>query len=216
MFVGHYAAALALRAAEPRAPLWSYVAACQLVDIGWGALIAVGVEKYSVDPDLPGSPLELYHMPFTHSLPGSLLWALTAAVLVRWLLKVPWRAAVFVGLAVFSHWLLDFLVHRPDLELWFGGEKVGLGWWNWPVPETILEMGLLAAAAVLWGWRRAREGLGVWPAAVFLLVLSAVQVISKVTPAGEDPVQTGLMAVSVYLAVTVIAWLVERRAGRIA
>lgn len=89
MFVGHYAAALALRAAEPRAPLWSYVAACQLVDIGWGALIAVGVEKYSVDPDLPGSPLELYHMPFTHSLPGSLLWALAAVVLARWLLKVP-------------------------------------------------------------------------------------------------------------------------------
>ncbi len=216
MFVGHYAAALALRAAEPRAPLWSYVAACQLVDIGWGALITVGVEKYSVDPDLPGSPLELYHMPFTHSLPGSLLWALAAVVLARWLLKVPWRAAAFVGLAVFSHWLLDFLVHRPDLELWFGGEKVGLGWWNWPVPETILEMGLLAAAAVLWGWRRAREGLGVWPAAVFLLVLSAVQVSSKVTPAGEDPVQTGLMAISVYLAVTAIAWLVERRAGRIA
>jgi hypothetical protein len=216
MFVGHYAAAIALRAAEPRAPLWTYAAACQLIDIGWGALIIAGVEKYSVDPDLPGSPLDLYHMPFTHSLPGSLLWALAAAVVVRWVLKVPWRAAALVGLAVFSHWLLDFLVHRPDLELWFGGEKVGLGWWNWPVPETILEMGLLAAAAALWGWQRAREGLAVWPAAVFLLVLTAVQAISKMTPAADDPVETGLMAIGVYLAVTAIAWLVERRAGRIA
>lgn len=215
MFVGHYAAALSLRVAEPRAPLWTYVAACQLVDIGWGGLIIAGVEKYSVNPDLPGSPLELYHMPFTHSLPGSLLWALGAAVLARGLLKVPWRAAAFVGLAVFSHWLLDFLVHRPDLELWFGGEKVGLGWWNWPVPETILEMGLLAAAGALWGWQRAREGLSVWPAAAFLLVLTGVQAASKLTPAGGDPVETGLMAIGVYLAVTALAWLVERRPGKI-
>lgn len=216
MFVGHYAAALAARAAEPKAPLWSYVAACQLLDIGWGGLIMTGAEKFSVDPALPGSPLELYHMPFTHSLPGALAWSVGGALLARGLLKTPWRASVFVGLAVFSHWALDFLVHRPDLELWFGGQKVGLGWWNWPVPEATLEMGLLAAAGAAWAWVRAREGLSVWPAAAFLLVLTAVQIASKLMPMGSDPVQTGGMAIGIYLAVAAVAWLVERRSGRVA
>ncbi len=77
-------------------------------------------------------------------------------------------------------------------------------------------MGLLAAAGALWGWQRAREGLSVWPAAVFLLVLTAVQAISKLTPTGSDPVRTGLMAIGVYLLITAIAWLVERRPGRVA
>lgn len=216
MFVGHYAAAVAARAVEPRAPLWSYVAACQLMDIGWGALVMAGVEKFGVDPALPGSPLDLHHMPWTHSLPGALAWSVGGALLAKAVLKIPARAAAMVGAVVLSHWLLDLLVHRPDLELWFGGEKVGLGWWNWPVPEATLEMGLLAAAGAAWGWARAREGLGVWPAAIFLLVLTAVQVASKLTSAAVDPVETGLMAIGVYLAVAAVAWLVERRPGRLA
>lgn len=216
MFVGHYAAALAARSAEPRAPLWSYVAACQLMDIGWAGLIMTGAETFSVNPALPGSPLELYHMPFTHSLPGALAWSVGGALLARWLLKTPWRASVFVGLAVFSHWLLDFLVHRPDLEIWFGGDKVGLGWWNYPVPEATLEMGLVAAAGAVWAWRRAKSGLSVWPAAIFLLVLTGVQIVSEVMPMDPDPVRTGAMTLAVYLLVTAIAWLVERRPGKVA
>ena len=62
MFVGHYAAALAAKAIEPRAPLWSYVIAAQAIDIGWGVLLMAGVEKARIVPDLPGSTLDLYHM----------------------------------------------------------------------------------------------------------------------------------------------------------
>lgn len=216
MFVGHYAAALAARSAEPKAPLWSYVIACQFLDVGWGGLIMTGAEKFSVNPDLPGSPLELYHMPYTHSLPGALAWSIGGALLARWLLKTPWRATVIVGLAVFSHWVLDFLVHRPDLELWFGGDKVGLGWWNYPLPEATLEMGLVAAAGAVWAWQRAKSGLSVWPAAIFLLALTGVQVISQMMPMNPDPVQTGAMTLAVYLLVAAVAWLVERRSGTVA
>ena len=72
MFVGHYSAALAAKAAEPRAPLWAYVIGCQLLDVAWAGLVAAGVEKVRIDPSLPGSSLDLYHMPWTHSLPGAL------------------------------------------------------------------------------------------------------------------------------------------------
>ena len=68
MFVGHYAASFIAKAEEPSAPLWSYFAAAQLLDIGWGALVIVGVEKMRVDPALPGSVFDLYYMPWTHSL----------------------------------------------------------------------------------------------------------------------------------------------------
>ena len=216
MFVGHYAAALAAKAAEPRAPLWTYVIGCQLLDVGWAGLVAAGVERAHVDPSLPGSPLVLEYMPFTHSLPGSLLWSIGGLLAARLVLRLPWRAAVFVGLSVFSHWLADLLVHRPDLELWFGGQKVGLGLWNYPVPEQALEMGLLAAGAVAWGWRRGVDGRGPWPAVGFVLFLLALQIVAMLTPSGGDPVSMGAMTLGVYLLAAVLAWLADRGGPRAA
>lgn len=210
MFVGHYAAALAAKAAEPRAPLWTYVIGAQLIDIAWGGLIMAGIEKVDFDPNLPGSSLVLSHMPYTHSLPAVVLWSLAAALAVRFALRLPWRAAVFVGLAVASHWLLDLLVHRPDLALWFGGEKVGLGLWNYPVPEQAVEIGLLALGAAAWAWLRGREGQALWPVLVFVAVLLAVQIVAMVMPGGGDAASMGLMAVAVYLVVGLIAWSVDR------
>jgi membrane-bound metal-dependent hydrolase YbcI (DUF457 family) len=213
MFVGHYAAALAAKAVEPRAPLWTYVVAAQLVDIGWGALVIAGVERVSFDPTLPGSALVLEHMPYTHSLPAAVLWSLAAALAIRYALRLPWRAAAMVGLVVFSHWLTDLLVHRPDLELWFGGPKAGLGLWNYPVPEQAVEIGLLAVAGAAWGWTRGRRGEGGWAAPLFLTLLVAVQILAMVLPAGEDPVGMGVMAVTVYLALAAAAWWVDRPRG---
>jgi hypothetical protein len=210
MFVGHYSAALAAKAAEPRAPLWTYVIGCQLLDVGWSILIMTGVEKVRVDPSLPGSSLVLYDMPWTHSLPGALAWSLAGALAVRWALKLPWRAAAFVGLAVFSHWILDLLVHRPDLELWFGGAKVGFGLWNYPVPEQAVEIGLLAVAGAFWTGQRIRAGRRAWPAALFLALLVAVQIVAMLMPPGGDAAQMGIMALAVYLVIGAIAWLIDR------
>ena len=212
MFVGHYSAALAAKAAEPRAPLWTYVIACQLLDVGWSGLIMTGAEKVSFDPSLPGSALVLEHMPWTHSLPAAVLWSLAAGMAVRFAMKLPWRAAVFVGLVVFSHWILDLAVHRPDLELWFGGSKVGFGLWNYPVPEQAIEIGLLAVAGGYWIAQRVREGRQVRPAALFLVLLIAVQIVSMLMPStGGGVVQMGIMALAVYLGLGVVAWLIDRR-----
>lgn len=218
MFVGHCAVALAAKAAEPRAPLWTYVAGCQLMDIGWSALVMAGVEKVRIDPSLPGSGLDLYYMPYTHSLPGSLVLSLAAALAVRWLLRLPWRAAVLVGLTVFSHWLLDLLVHRPDLELWFGGPKVGLGWWNYPAPELVVEMGLVALAGVAWTAQRKSSGRTAGPAAGFVAALVALQIVSELGGGGSDPKTFAPTALAVYLLMAALAWLADRNpgAGRLA
>ena len=211
MFVGHYAAALAAKAAEPRAPLWTYVAAAQLVDIGWSGLIMTGAERVSFDSSLPGSVLVLEHMPWTHSLPGALAWAVAAALLAGWALRLPRRAAVFVGLTVFSHWLLDLLVHRPDLALWFDGPKVGFGLWNAPVVEQAVEMGLLALAGAAWAAQRASSGLAAWPAVAFLGFLVTLQIVAMILPAATSATAMGANALAAYMVTTAVAALVDWR-----
>ncbi len=211
MFVGHYAAALAAKAVEPRAPLWTFVGACQLMDIGWGALIMAGIERARVNPALPGSTLDLYFMPFTHSLPGALVLSAAAAFAAMALLKLPARAGLLIGAVVFSHWLLDLLVHRPDLALWINGPEVGFGLWNYPLAEMALELGLVAVAGAILTAQRKSSGRTAWPVVIFLAILTAVQMLSSSTPNTEDTMSTGGLALVVYLSITAIAWLVDLR-----
>jgi hypothetical protein len=209
MFVGHYAAALAAKAAAPKAPLWTYVGACQLLDIGWSSLVALGVEKLRIDPNLPGSDLDLYSMPYTHSLPAAVLWSLGAAAVAR-VFKLPWVASMAIGLTVFSHWVLDLLVHRPDLVVWFGQPKVGLAFWNYPLPEMALELGLVAMAGAAWTAQRKTEGRHAWPAVIFLGLLTALQIVAGLGGGMKDPVALGVQALVIYLAFTAVAWFIDR------
>lgn len=213
MFVGHYAAAMAAKAIEPKAPMWTLAAASQLVDIGWSAFIIAGIERASVDPALPGSTLVLEHMPWTHSLPMALVWAVGAALLVKLLLRLPWWASAMVGITVFSHWLLDFLVHRPDLELWPGGERVGLALWNYPVPEQALEIGLLAVCGAAWVASRKTLGRFAWPAIGFIAFLVALQIVAMLSPQPAGPLgaESGVMILAIYLVVAGVAALTDLR-----
>lgn len=213
MFVGHYAAAMAAKAIEPKAPMWTLAAASQLIDIGWSSFIIAGVERASVDPALPGSTLVLEHMPWTHSLPAVLVWSVAAALLVKLLLRLPWWASAVVGLTVFSHWLLDLLVHRPDLELWPGGERVGFGLWNYPVPEQALEIGLLAVCGAAWVASRKTLGRFAWPAIAFIGFLVALQIVAMLSPqpAGELPAQAGVTILVIYVVVAAVAGLTDLR-----
>ncbi|MES1158546.1 MAG: hypothetical protein ABUL42_01495 [Terricaulis silvestris] len=207
MFVGHYAAAFAIKAAKPETPLWATVAGCQLMDIGWSVFIMAGVEHASVDPALPGSTLVLSDMPYTHSLPASLLWSAAWAVVALLLLRQSLWAAVLIGASVFSHWLLDLLVHRPDLELWPGDGKVGLGLWNYPVPEQALEIGLLAVAGMAWAASRKAQARTAWPAVSFVAFLVALQIVAMLSPqpGGPLPPAAGAAILVIYLLVVALS-----------
>ena len=212
MFVGHYAAAFAAKAIEPRTPMWTLIGAAQLVDIGWAVFIMTGIERASIDPALPGSPLVLEHMPWTHSLPMAIAWSIGAAVLVKLLLRLPIWASAVIGLTVFSHWLLDWLVHRPDLELWIGGEKVGLALWNYPVPEQAIEIGLLGIGAAMWVATRKTLSQKAWPAIAFLFALICIQILPMLMPAqpaGPVGAAFAAQALAVYLIAAGAAALTE-------
>ena len=129
MFVGHYGPSFAVKAIKPSVPLWLPFIAVQLVDVAWAILILLGIEKVRIVPGITASnPLDLYYMPYTHSLVAAVLWSVGALVLCKPLRGVgTWSAAAWIGAAVFSHWVLDWVVHRPDLPLYDDAMKVGLG-----------------------------------------------------------------------------------------
>jgi hypothetical protein len=126
--------------------------AVQLVDIAWSIFILFGIEKVRIVPGITATnPFDLYYMPYTHSLPGAALWSVGAAAVYR--IVVPaqkWSAAAIVGAAVFSHWILDLVVHRPDLALYDNSYKVGFGLWNYPTTAFILEIALLFGGIALY------------------------------------------------------------------
>lgn len=220
MFVGHYAAAYAAKAVRPTLPLWLLFVAVQLVDFGWAVLVMLGVEKVRVVPGFTAaSPLDLYHMPFTHSLVAALIWSAAFGALYIATKRGAGRGVngVILALAVFSHWLTDLIVHVPDLPIVYGEPKVGFGLWQYFWASQILEVGLLLAALV-WYLRSSqpvtRAG-AIVPWVVFG-VLVAIQAFSHVpSPEVPTPMMFATQALLAYSLFAGLAWWTERsrRAG---
>jgi hypothetical protein len=183
MFIGHWSAAFVAAAAHKRAPrLGTLFVAAQLVDWGFFALATVGVEKMRVVPGATAmNPLDLYHMPYTHSLFATALWALGFALLL-----LAWRrdllTAAIGGAVVLSHWFLDLLVHRPDLTLAGGEPRLGLGLWNYPSIAIPLELLITVAAFVLY-LRRTKGPVA--PPLILISLLFAMQSLNWFGPPPE-------------------------------
>ena len=146
MFIGHYAPAL-IAARSRRAPsLFTMVIAVQLVDIAFFSFALLGIEHFRLVPGATASNwLDLYDMPYTHSLLGSAGFAIAFAALV-WLIMRRLDAALIAAAMVLSHWLVDLLVHRPDLTLAGSPPLLGFGLWNMPFIEKPLELALAFGA----------------------------------------------------------------------
>jgi hypothetical protein len=84
VFIGHYGPSFAIKARRPAMPLWLLFIAVQLVDVAWAVLVLLGVEKARIVPGITASnPLDLYYMPYTHSLVAAGLWSVATGALVR-------------------------------------------------------------------------------------------------------------------------------------
>lgn len=151
MFIGHYGVSFALKRAAPRVSLGTLFLAVQFVDILWAIFIPLGIEKARVVPHfLAASPLDLYYMPYTHSLVGALFWSVVAgAAYFAFAGKRRFEAAI-VAVAVFSHFVLDLVAHGPDLALYDSKFKMGLGLWNYLGATFAVEALLVVAGVALW------------------------------------------------------------------
>jgi hypothetical protein len=211
MFVGHYGASFAAKAARKTIPLWVLFLAVQLLDVFWSIFVLAGIEKVRIVPGITAvNPLDLYYMPYTHGLITAALWSLAAAGGYH-----VWRrdGALVVGAAVFSHWIFDLIVHRPDLPLYDDHLKVGLGLWNFPVTASALEIVFLFGGMNLY-WRRANPILrgGRYGLLIFGLVMLAVQAVVFFGPPPSSDRAAAIAALVFYFGFAGVAYWLEHKA----
>src|SRR5215469_828076 len=188
MFVGHYSVAFAAKTERNKIPLWVLFIGVQFLDYIWATLVLLGVEKLRVIKGFTaGSMLDSYFHPYSHSLIAAILWSIVAAIgykpVCRWL-GYTYRksAALIVGAAVLSHWILDLIAHPRDLAIYDDTWKVGFGLWNYRDPEFALEIALLAGGIVLYLARNVMPTIRKGSVIGFGLALVIVQIGDTYVP----------------------------------
>lgn len=206
MFIGHYGPAVAL--AGKGVNLWRGFLAVQFLDILWAPLILLGVEHVRIVENFTASNhFDLYDMPYTHSLVMALFWSVVAGGVYHVVFK---RGGSVIAGLVFSHWVLDFITHKPDLELWFGGPKVGLGLWdNRPLAVSV-EVALLAGGLAFYLSRTiAKNSVGKIAPAILFLIMAAAQLYGNFGPPPESADMAAQSAILAYTLLAALAALVD-------
>lgn len=215
MFIGHYAPALALKSARAPVPLWHYFVAVQFLDYLWALFILADIEKARVIPDfLAASALDLYFMPYTHSLAGAALWSVVAAALYGAFInkRAGAAGATLIGVAVFSHWIADLLVHAKDLALYPGSTtKLGFGLWDSVAISQSLEAALFALGAYLYfRATKAVGAIGVLALALLIAAPAAIQIFDRVSDPPGDIKTVAASALVAYSLLALIAAFADR------
>ena len=212
MFVGHLAVSFGAKAVEPKAPLGALVAASFGLDLLWPLLLLTGLEVVQVAPgNTVFTPLAFESYPWSHSLLMALVWGVAGGGVTYVALKTP-RVAALVGMVVVSHWVLDFVTHRPDLPLWPGGPKVGLGLWN-SVPATFLLEGgfFLAAIAFYARTAKARDRTGRWALWTLVAFSGMVWVSQPWSPPAPSATAVAGAALAFWILPVWAHWIDRRR-----
>lgn len=152
MFIGHFALGFGAKKLAPEVSLGSFFLACQLADLIWPVLVLLGVEVLEIRPGITVvTPLDFVSYPYSHSLAALLVLGVVAVLAYRVLRRGSWGAGLVLGGQVLSHWLLDYVSHRPDMPIFpGGGTKLGLGLWNSMAATMAVELALFAAGVVLY------------------------------------------------------------------
>jgi hypothetical protein len=208
LFVGHYSVSFAGRAAEKRIPLWLLFIAVQFIDVLWSIFVLLGVEKVRIVPGITVSnALDLYYMPYTHSLLGVLFWSALAFVVCQMVPQLRGkRTGLIMAAAVFSHWILDLIVHRPDLPLYDSVGRMGFGLWNYRGAAFALEMTVLIGGAAMLYRTATHRGRLVG----FVIFLAALQVFGTFFfPPPPSDHAAAITALFFYVVLALVAWWVD-------
>lgn len=205
MFIGHFGVGFAAKHVAPRVSLGTAFLAAQWIDLLWPTLLLLGLESVRIAPGATAvTPLVFEHYPISHSLLAVVGWAALVAG-IFWARRRNTRDALIVAALVVSHWLLDALMHAPDLPLAPGGAaRIGLGLWNVPLAAHLVEIPLFALGVWLYARStRARDGVGRWSFAAlvaFLLVVHAANLL------GPPPDNVQMIAWAGHAQWLLVAW----------
>lgn len=206
MFIGHFAVSFAAKKPAPRVSLGTLFLASQFIDLLWPFFLLFGIEAARIDPgNTAFTPLDFYHYPYSHSLLTVLLWSVAFGG-VYYALKRNAQASLILGIVVFSHWVLDFATHRPDLPLAPGSDiYFGLGLWNHVAAAIIVEVLIFAGAVALYSRvTKASDKVGtyaLWGLVAFLILIYFANVF------GPPPPDESALAYAGLLQLIFIPWM---------
>lgn len=204
MFIGHFGVAMAAKKVARRPSLGTLALAAILVDGIWPVFLLLGWEEVRIVPGITAvSPLLFVSYPYTHSLVAGALWAALLAG-GYYALRRDSAGAAWIAALVVSHWVLDFASHGPDMPLWPGGPKVGLGLW-YSLPATlVVEFALFGLGAWMYlSATRACDRIGTLALAAFVATLAVLYLAAVF---GPPPPSVRVLAVSGVLGWLFVAW----------
>lgn len=209
MFIGHYGLGLASRKIKESPSLALLFIAAQLLDLLWPVFVLLGIETLQIETgNTKLTPLNFISYPYSHSLLMSIFWGFLLGLIYFFITKNRKGSILLFGL-VFSHWILDFITHRPDLQLSpFSDIKVGLGLWNYPVAESIIEFGLFIAGAYLYfKYAKPRRKIAFWTLIVVFLAIQTANIFGPPPPT-ESAVAWSANLMWLFV---IWAWWIERK-----
>ncbi len=205
MFVGHYAVGLMAKKFAPRASLGALMAAPILLDLLWPIFLLIGWEQVSIvaNPN-PFLRLQFDSYPISHGLVAVIGWATLFASIYFGVARYL-AGAITIWIGVVSHWLLDYVTHRPDLPLIAGGNRLmGLGLWNHRWLTIAVELAMLVLG--VWIYLRstkARDQLGGLAFYGFVLVLAGLYATTMLAP---PPSSVKKLAIGTLFSWLFVAW----------
>lgn len=205
MFIGHFGLAFAARRVAPAVSLGTTIFAAEFLDALWPLFVMAGIERVEIVPGITRmTPLDFVHYPWSHSLAMALVWSFAFGA-TYWLLRRNARGALVLAALVASHWLLDWMVHRPDLPLYPGdAAKYGLGLWNQPALELGMEAILFAAGIYLYvRATKARDRVGVYG---FWALVAVLAIAYLAATFGPPPPSSQAVAASSLIVYVIAAW----------
>ena len=214
MFLGHFGLGFGAKKVVPSVSLGTLFLAAQFADLLWPTLILLGVEHVEVKPGVTAvTPLDFVGFPYSHSLLALCIWGVLFGGIYMAVRRSRLSAAITLALLVVSHWILDYITHRPDLALMPGGAtRLGLGLWSSVAGTVLAECGLFGLGVLLYTRSttpRDRVGsVGLWSLVAFLFVVYLASTFGPPPPSASAVVWA---AEAMWLLVAWAYWVDKHR-----
>jgi membrane-bound metal-dependent hydrolase YbcI (DUF457 family) len=188
MFLGHFGLGFGTKKATPEVSLGTLFLACQFADLLWPTLLLLRIERMEIEPGATKmTPFDFVSYPYSHSLLALAVWGAAFGLIYLAIRRARISAAVTIALLVVSHWLLDYVTHRPDMPLTVSGStKLGLGLWSSVGGTLAAELIVFLVGIVLYARStsaRDRVGsIGLWSLVLFMVVVYAASVFGPPPP----------------------------------